>query len=118
MAYRSTYSSGRPSFSFSGGSARRSRFRLFEALVVGSIVVLLFAVGCGSTGGSEKAARDLLIADGVQNVQMTGYAFFGCSDRDTFHDGFTGTKNGIAVEGVVCSGFLKGATIRYTKVGR
>lgn len=59
----------------------------------------------------EKATR-ILKADGYENIQMTGYDFFACSDSDSFSTGFLAIKNGQVVRGVVCAGFLKGATIR------
>lgn len=60
----------------------------------------------------DEAMRALSVA-GYKNVTTTGYAWFGCDEKDTFHTGFTAVgPNGQAVSGVVRSGFLKGATIR------
>jgi hypothetical protein len=78
--------------------------RLFALLAVISIA------GCTD----ETAARRALESSGFTDVKITGYAYFGCSDKDTFHTGFEarGPKGQFA-EGVVCSGWLKGATIRF-----
>ena len=77
------------------------------------IALVVFSAGADS---AQNDSLELIKADGVQEAQMTGWAFFGCSNSDTFSYGFRGLKNGARVEGVVCSGFLKGATIRYTRV--
>jgi len=74
--------------------------------------LLLLAVVLGGCTDAPNTAR-LLEAEGMQNVQITGYQFFGCGQEDWYHTGFRGIKNGKAVEGVVCSGILKGHTIRY-----
>lgn len=58
-------------------------------------------------------SRRALESQNLKNINITGYRWFGCGD-DHFHTGFSGTgPNGQHVEGVVCSGFLKGATVRY-----
>ena len=54
-----------------------------------------------------------LEAAGYTNIKITGYKFFGCSKDDTFHTGFEATgPTGKRVSGVVCSGVMKGSTIR------
>lgn len=74
-----------------------------------AIVAALTLVGCTDT---TKATRALEGA-GYSQVETTGYAIFGCGKDDTFHTGFRAKgPNGQPVKGVVCSGILKGATIR------
>ena len=52
---------------------------------------------------------------GLRDLKLGGPSLFGCSDRDTFTRTFTATAaNGQRVKGVVCKGWLKGATIRIT----
>lgn len=71
--------------------------------------VALLSVSC--TAG-DTAFRALKGA-GYSNVEITGYRIFGCGDGDTFHTGFRAVgPTGAVVTGIVCSGFLKGATIR------
>lgn len=71
------------------------------------VSVLLF--GCSSSNDANKALK----AMGFTNIQTTGYSIFGCSDDDTFHTGFTAIDlKGNTVSGVVCSGWVKGATVR------
>lgn len=95
----------------------RSDSAIETLCVVGIIVIIVALLFSGVSAHSEEEALQVLQADGVTHITMTGYAWFGCSDSDTFHDGFKGRKNGRNVEGVVCSGWLKGSTIRYTQVG-
>lgn len=82
--------------------------------VVGVFAVLL-AVIAGYTGNVSPAkAKGALHAQGIKNVTLTGYSFFGCDSREYYSTGFTGTgADGKPVSGVVCSGFLKGVTVRY-----
>lgn len=48
-----------------------------------------------------------------KSCTVTGYRWFGCSKDDLYHTGFTAiTKSGKQVSGVICSGWLKGATMR------
>lgn len=67
-----------------------------------------------SCGVNPEEARRALEAQGMSNVRITGYAFFGCSDNDDFKSKFEAIgANGKTVTGVVCSGLLKGVTVRF-----
>lgn len=73
------------------------------------IALAIMATACTDSTVATKA----LSSAGYQNVEITGYSFFGCSEDDAFHTGFKATgQDGKPVEGVVCSGWFKGATIR------
>jgi len=75
------------------------------------IAIIALAALTGCTRADE--ARRVLAGAGYTNIETGGYAFFGCSEDDTFHTKFKARgQNGQQVEGVVCSGVLKGATIR------
>lgn len=51
---------------------------------------------------------------GYTDVESTGYDVFCCSDKDTFSTGFQcKDKQGNTVKGCICSGVLKGITIRF-----
>ena len=64
-----------------------------------------------------EQARNVLEGEGYANIQIKGYDFFSCSRGDRFHTKFEATgPTGKHVEGVVCSGILKGATVRITRV--
>ena len=78
--------------------------------LLGSLFAVMLLSGCTA----PQDARDALEAQGFTEVSAGGYAFFGCGNDDQFHTEFT-AKNaaGKRVSGVVCSGWLKGATIRY-----
>ena len=73
------------------------------------VLVAVALVGCTDS----DVARKSLAGAGYTDIEITGYAFFGCSEDDAFHTGFKAKGlNGQPVEGVVCSGWLKGSTIR------
>jgi hypothetical protein len=79
-----------------------------KSLLIASLIALL--AGCTD----ETAARKALTASGFKDIKITGYSFFGCDKHDTFSTGFEATgPTGQEVSGVVCSGWLKGATIRF-----
>ena len=60
-----------------------------------------------------KGKRQLEM-QGYESIENTGYAFFCCSEEDSFSTGFKAIdKNGNWVEGCFCSGPLKGLTIRF-----
>ena len=73
------------------------------------IIAAILLSGCTQVDRSTE----VLGSAGYTNIQITGYAVFGCDEKDSFHTGFKATGvNGKPVEGVVCSGLFKGATIR------
>lgn len=78
----------------------------------------LFAVACLSVlagcGVNPDKAKKLLEGQGMSNVVIGGYSFWGCSEDDTFKSSFTAkAQNGQDVSGVVCGGWLKGYTVRF-----
>jgi hypothetical protein len=79
-----------------------------------SIFIALIATAflCSACTNPDTAIR-ILTDDGYSEIQITGYVPFGCSEDDVYATGFTATNsNGKIVRGVVCSGLLKGSTIR------
>ncbi|PPB90511.1 hypothetical protein [Acinetobacter baumannii] len=81
---------------------------MIKFLSVVFLSTLLF--GCSSSNDAVKALK----ANGFIDIQTHGHAFFNCSKDDTFATKFTAkNKDGQKVKGAVCSGWLKGATIRY-----
>lgn len=76
-----------------------------------AVIALLLLSGCTQPDRSKA----LLEAQGYQDVQITGYNFWSCSEDDTYHTGFTATSPaGQQIKGTVCAGmFFKGATIRF-----
>jgi len=74
------------------------------------IFISLVFIGCSSSNDAIKALK----ANGFNEIETHGRAFFSCSEDDTFATKFTAkNKDGQMVKGAVCSGWLKGATIRY-----
>lgn len=74
-----------------------------------AIAALVILAACSDADTAKRAVE----AQGFTDVVITGYTMWGCSEDDTFRTGFYATGvNGVRVEGVVCSGWLKGATVR------
>lgn len=97
MAYRS----GNDSF-----AAIMSALAL--CIVIGGFALL------GSCGVNESNAKSTLEAQGMTNVEVGGYPFWGCDKDDTFKSKFTATgANGKPVSGVLCQGWFKGITVRF-----
>lgn len=81
---------------------------LFLKILLAS--VFSFILGCTSQNDAHKALK----AHGFSDIQTHGRAFFSCSEDDTFATKFTAkNSNGEVVKGTVCSGWLKGSTIRF-----
>lgn len=60
------------------------------------------------------ATKELLTSQGYKDITTTGYSFFACSEDDSFATGFKATSpTGQNVSGTVCSGLLKGSTVRF-----
>lgn len=79
-----------------------------KLLTLFSIILLLSA--CSSSSDANKALK----ANGFTEIKTFGRAFFACSEGDTFATKFQATNaKGERVTGTVCSGWLKGSTIRY-----
>lgn len=73
------------------------------------LLAMMAVPGCTDSDGARKA----LEGAGYTNIQTGGYSMFSCSESDDFATEFTATgPTGQPVHGVVCAGWLKGATIR------
>lgn len=82
-------------------------------IIVIIFLFIIFRIICTSDNDFEKAKKQLQ-AQGYTNIENTGYDLFCCSDEDNFSTGFKAKdKNGNIVEGCICSGILKGLTIRF-----
>lgn len=76
--------------------------------ILAAFVLVAIATGCTDKPGAEKA----LAAAGYSNIKVGGYGF-GCDSRDPIATEFVATgPTGHRVRGVVCSGVVKGYTIR------
>lgn len=75
------------------------------------LLVLFTLMGCTQ----KDKSRELLEAHGMTDIEVGGYAWFGCSEDDEYRTKFKATTaTGQRVSGAVCAGLLfKGATIRY-----
>lgn len=73
------------------------------------LAAALMMSACSDPNGATKALHD----QGYKDIQITGWAIFGCDEKDQFSTGFVATgPSGNRVEGVVCSGWFKGKTVR------
>lgn len=76
------------------------------------VVVCAMLAGCAPM--ADDTARRALEANGLKDVKLQGIALIGCDEKDFFRKKFTATTAaGKQVEGAVCGGFFKGATVRY-----
>jgi len=75
-----------------------------------SILLVMFLIGCTNPGD----ARRVLLNQGYTDIELNGFDMFSCGSGDTYADSFTAiSPNGSVVTGTVCSGVLKGYTIRF-----
>lgn len=79
-----------------------------------SIAALVLAVSLAGCTDADNAVR-VLSANGYEEIQITGYSLFGCSEDDFQRTGFKAVgPTGKHVQGTVCSGLLfKNSTIRF-----
>ncbi len=77
-------------------------------------IILIAAMALGLSACTDPdGARRALESNGFTDIDTKGYSFFGCGKDDQFSTEFTAkTINKTQVNGVVCSGFFKGSTIR------
>jgi hypothetical protein len=74
------------------------------------LAALLMLAGCTD----EHTALRVLNSAGFKDVQLTGYRWYGCGSEDNFRTGFNATApSGERVSGVVCSGWMQGATYNF-----
>lgn len=72
-----------------------------------------FAAFFLSACSDEPTALRVLQAAGYTDIVLDGYAWSGCGKEDHYATAFKARgPSGVHVEGVVCSGVFKGATIR------
>lgn len=98
----------------------KTNFRLSshlnELALILSILTILLLVGFFRFGGWTKKdeTQKILSSQGFTDVEITGFRFLGCDEKDFFHTGFVATSpNGQRIKGVVCAGWFKGSTIRF-----
>jgi len=88
-----------------------SRFSLIFYAAIG--VLILLCIAAGACNVSDQECRRILYQEGVTGIQLSGHAWFACSEDDAFSTAFSGVRNGVRVKGAVCGGFLKNYTVRY-----
>jgi len=74
------------------------------------LIGLILLAGCSDVPSTKNALDNI----GFTDVESTGYRVFGCGDDYTFHTGFIArNQKGKTVTGVVCSGWLKGSSVKF-----
>jgi hypothetical protein len=77
------------------------------------LCVVILCTSCTSSNDFGKGKKQLE-QQGYTNVKDNGYSWFCCDEKDTFSTGFTALdKQGNKVKGCICSGVLKGVTVRF-----
>jgi hypothetical protein len=77
------------------------------------LILPVFAALALTACSDPEGARKALQAQGYRDIQITGYAYWGCGKDDVYHTGFTAVgPTGVPVIGVVCKGHFKGSTVR------
>jgi hypothetical protein len=80
------------------------------------ILIIAAALSLAGCFTDPQSATRVLTEAGFTQIHITGYQYFGCSQHDNIHTGFTAKgPTGKSVSGVVCSGyglFGKSNTIR------
>lgn len=78
-----------------------------------TIILLMLLTGCSA---NKDKVKEVLEAEGCSNINVgeaSVSSVFGCGKDDSFSNTFSCTRNTKQVSGYVCSGFLKGYTVRY-----
>ncbi|MBB3411251.1 hypothetical protein FHT87_005204 [Rhizobium sp. BK316] len=76
-----------------------------------AIACLSVLAGCGV---DHTKAKRILEGQGLSDVVIGGYSWFGCGKEDTYRSSFTAKDaKGHDIRGVVCGGVLKGYTVRF-----
>lgn len=83
------------------------------------LVLFLLLTACNV---SDSTAQEVLEDEGYHNIHLTGHAWLGCSEEDSFSSTFTasrwvldeeGNRTERQVEGVICCGVMKNCTVRH-----
>ena len=76
-------------------------------------ILLIFCLGCTNNKDFIKGKKQLE-NQGYNKTIHNQYLLYQCDDKDNYSSGFTALdKKGNKVEGCICSGVLKGVTIRF-----
>ena len=76
-------------------------------LACAAIIIL---TGCTDPSGASKVLRN----NGYTNIHIGGYSWFTCGRDDAYSTEFEAVSpSGNKVNGAVCSGLMKGSTIRF-----
>lgn len=82
-------------------------------LFVVLFVVMLLLTASGACNVPQRDLSRLMLQEGIMQWKDRGPVYFSCGETDTFGSRFSGIKNGVPVNGVVCGGWMKSYTVRY-----
>ena len=88
---------------------------LVEGIIITAIALIFAGIAWYKWPKIDSAGTvNTLTRQGYTNIEITGRAFFGCSEDDVWRTKFSATSpSGHAVNGIVCEGILKGSIIRF-----
>lgn len=83
-------------------------------LIIIALLTLSYLIIVPHACTDKKGAKHLLEQNGFTEIKITEYKFFMCGKEDQFSTGFEAVSpTGQKVSGCVCSGIMKGKTIRF-----
>jgi hypothetical protein len=87
-----------------------------DRIVPIALISLVVLAIWGHMGYISDGSQAILEEQGYTNITLQGFQGFGCGDDDTFAMRFSATNpSGRQVKGYVCSGYLKGYTVRFSR---
>lgn len=94
---------------------KNSLFKFIAPLIMLLLLSIPFLVTNQCTSETDfNKAKQQLETQGYTDIEMGGHAWFCCDEKDLWSTTFRAKdKNGNVIEGCVCSGILKGVTIRF-----
>lgn len=82
----------------------------FGPLTLMALGAMMVTIGaCSDAPTAERVLRQ----NGYTEIKTTGHSWFGCSKDDSFATSFEAKgPTGVRATGAVCSGWLKGGSVR------
>jgi hypothetical protein len=79
-------------------------------MTIAALLIVSVLAGCDDPSTARSALQDA----GMHDIVAGGWDFWGCGKDDVFATKFSAVNpGGRSVHGVVCSGWFKGATVRF-----
>lgn len=78
----------------------------------GTVIIVIMAITTGACNNDAEAHR-ALDNSGFSDINLRGYAFWGCGESEVGTKFQAKNPKGNYVEGVVCCGVVKSCTVRF-----